>query len=86
MAKEYQLISGERVSYLDLSEEEQILAQGTRQQKISVSKKFWEEFSIRSYVKIELMDDPTLFFVDKVQTQGRLQRRISVPQKFWKEF
>jgi hypothetical protein len=65
---------------------ERVLAQGTRQRKISVSKKFWKEFPINSYVKIELMDDSTMFFVDKVQAQGKLQRRIPVPQKFWDEF
>lgn len=65
---------------------ERILAQGTRQRKISVSKKFWKEFPIDSYVKIELLDDSTMFFVDKVQAQGKLQRRIPVPQKFWNEF
>jgi hypothetical protein len=65
---------------------EKVLAQGTRQRKISVSKKFWKEFPINSYVKIELMDDSTMFFVDKVQAQGKLQRRIPVPQKFWDEF
>jgi len=65
---------------------ERVLAQGTRQRKISVSKKFWKEFPINSYVKIELLDDSTMFFVDKVQAQGKLQRRIPVPQKFWEEF
>jgi hypothetical protein len=65
---------------------ERVLAQGTRQRKISVSKKFWREFPINSYVKIELLDDSTMFFVDKVQAQGKLQRRIPVPMKFWNEF
>jgi hypothetical protein len=65
---------------------EKVLAQGKKQRKISVSKKFWREFPINSYVKIELLDDSTMFFVDKVQAQGKLQRRIPVPQKFWDEF
>ena len=65
---------------------EKIQAQGTRQRKISVSKKFWKEFPLGSLVKIELLDDPSLFFVDKVQAQGKLQRRIPVPMKFWEEF
>ena len=65
---------------------DKIQAQGTRQRKIPVLKKFWAEFPLNSYVKIELMDDPLLFFVDKVQAQGELQRRIPVPQKFWREF
>ena len=65
---------------------DKIQAQGTRQRKIPVLKRFWGEFPIDSYVKIELMDDPSLFFVDKVQAQGKLQRRIPVPQKFWPEF
>ena len=65
---------------------EKIQEQGTRQRKISVSKKFWDEFPIDSYVKIELLDNSRLFFVDKVQAQGLLQRRIPVPKKFWDEF
>ncbi len=65
---------------------DKILAQGERQRKLSVPKKFWGDFPIGSYVKIELLNDPTLFFVDKVQAQGKLQRRIPVPQKFWDEF
>jgi len=65
---------------------DKIQAQGTRQRKIPVLKKFWREFPLDSYVKIELMNDSSLFFVDKVQAQGRLQRRIPVPQKFWPEF
>lgn len=63
-----------------------IQAQGKRQRKIPVSKKFWQDFPLGSYVKIELMDDSGLFFVDKVQAQGEKQRRIPVPQKFWNEF
>lgn len=63
-----------------------IQAQGERQRKIPVSKKFWAEFPLDSYVKIELMDSSRLFFVDKVQAQGGKQRRIPVPQKFWEEF
>ena len=65
---------------------EKVLAQGTRQRKISLSKKFWKEFPINSYVKIGPLDNSTMFFVDKVQAQGKLQRRIPVPQKFWNEF
>ncbi len=49
-------------------------------------KKFWVEFPLCSYVKISLLDDPSLYFVDKVQAQGKIQRRIPVPQKFWEEF
>ena len=63
-----------------------ILAQGTRQRKIPVSKKFWADFTLNSYVKIELIDNPEIFYVDKVQAQGGKQRRIPVPQKFWDEF
>ena len=65
---------------------DKILAQGTRQRKISVPKKFWKDFPLNSYVKIERIDGSPLFFVDIVQAQGKLQRRIPVPQKFWKEF
>ena len=65
---------------------EKIQAQGTRQRKIPVPKKFWDEFPIDSYVKIELLDNPNLFFVDLVQAQGMIQRRIPVPKKFWNEF
>lgn len=65
---------------------EKIQAQGTRQRKISVSKKFWEEFPLGSYVKISLLDNESMFFVDIVQAQGALQRRIPVPMKFWDEF
>ena len=63
-----------------------IQAQGERQRKIPVSKKFWAEFPLDSYVKIELMDNSGLFFVDRIQAQGGKQRRIPVPQKFWGEF
>lgn len=65
---------------------EKIQAQGSRQRKILVPKKFWSEFPVHGYVKIELLDDASLFFVDRVQAQGTLQRRIPVPQKFWMEF
>ncbi len=65
---------------------DKILAQGTRQRKIPVPKKFWKNFPLNSYVKISLIDGSPLFFVDIVQAQGKLQRRIPVPQKFWKEF
>jgi len=65
---------------------DKIQAQGTRQRKIPLPKKFWSEFSLNSLVKIELIDDSSLFFVDKVQAQGKVQRRIPVPKKFWSEF
>ena len=65
---------------------DKIQAQGTRQRKIAVPKKFWVEFPLDSYVKISLLDDSSLYFVDKVQAQGKIQRRIPVPQKFWDEF
>tara|TARA_Y100000310_G_C20689015_1_gene820987 strand:+ start:3381 stop:3641 length:261 start_codon:yes stop_codon:yes gene_type:complete len=65
---------------------EKIQAQGTRQRKIPVLKKFWPEFPLHSLVKIELLDTSDLFFVDKVQAQGKKQRRIPVPHKFWDEF
>jgi len=32
------------------------------------------------------LDEPTLFFVDRVQAQGEKQRRIPLPQKFWQFF
>ncbi len=65
---------------------EKIQAQGLRQRKIPLLKKFWPEFPLHSLVKIELLDDSSMFFVDKVQAQGKLQRRIPVPLKFWEEF
>lgn len=65
---------------------DKIQAQGTRQRKIPLPKKFWNEFPPHSYVKIELIRYPALFFVERVQAQGKLQRRIPVPLKFWKEF
>ena len=65
---------------------EKIQAQGIRQRKLPVAKKFWKEFPLHSYVKISLLEDESMFFVDKVQAQGKLQRRIPVPQKFWEEF
>lgn len=65
---------------------DKIQAQGTRQRKIPLSKKFWREFPLDSMVKIELLDNPSLFYVDKVQAQGKKQRRIPLPQKFWEEF
>ncbi len=64
---------------------ETIQSQGTRQRKLSVPKKFWQNFPLNAIVKISLLDE-TLFFVDRVQAQGKLQRRIPVPKKFWKEF
>lgn len=60
--------------------------QGTRQRKIPVPKKFWEDFPIDSLIKIELINNPSFFYVEKVQAQGKLQRRIPLPLKFWKEF
>jgi hypothetical protein len=65
---------------------DRIQAQGTRQRKIPVPKKFWIDFPIDCFVKISLVDDEEMFFVDIVQAQGRVQRRIPVPQKFWDEF
>lgn len=65
---------------------EKIQAQGAKQRKIPVLKRFWQEFPIGSYVKITLLDQEQLFFVDVVQTQGKLQRKIPVPLKFWREF
>jgi hypothetical protein len=65
---------------------DKVLAQGTRQRKIPVSKKFWRDCPLDSYVKIELLDNSSIFFVDIVQAQGKFQRRIPVPQKFWDEF
>ncbi len=65
---------------------ERIQVQSTRQRKIPVPKKFWREFPLDSFVKIELLNDQTLFFVERVQAQGGLQRRIPLPQKFWAFF
>ena len=65
---------------------DKIQEQGARQRKIPLRKKFWKEFPLNSIVKIELLNDSSLFFVDKVQSQGKLQRRIPVPHKFWDEF
>ena len=65
---------------------DKVQAQGTRQRKIPLPKKFWGEFPIDSIVKVELVNDPTMFFVDKVQAQGKIQRRIPLPLKFWEEF
>jgi len=65
---------------------DKIQAQGTRQRKVPLPKKFWREFPLGSLVKVELIDDPSLFYVDKVQAQGKIQRRIPLPKKFWKEF
>ncbi|HIH10913.1 TPA: hypothetical protein HA241_01880 [Candidatus Woesearchaeota archaeon] len=63
-----------------------IQAQGTRQRKIPLPKKFWKEFTLDSLVKIELLTDSSFFYVDRVQAQGKNQRRIPLPQKFWNEF
>jgi len=65
---------------------DRIQAQGTRQRKIPLPKKFWREFPLDSIVKIELIGDISLFYVDKIQAQGKVQRRIPLPIKFWKEF
>ena len=65
---------------------DRVQAQGTKQRKIPVPKKFWKEFPLQSLVKIEVLDDPSLFFVDIIQSQGKIQRRIAVPQKFWTYF
>jgi len=65
---------------------EHIQAQGERQRKIPLPKKFWKHFPLNSIVKIELLEDHSLYYVDKVQAQGKLQRRIPVPLKFWEEF
>jgi hypothetical protein len=65
---------------------DRILAQGIRQRKIPVPKKFWKEFPIGSIVKIQLIGEDTLFYVDKVGAQGKVQRRIPLPKKFWDEF
>lgn len=65
---------------------DKIQAQGERQRKIPLPKKFWREFPLGSMVKVELMDDEALFYVDKVGAQGKVQRRIPVPLKFWEEF
>ena len=65
---------------------DRVQAQGIKQRKIPVRKKFWKEFPLQSLVKIEVLDDPSLFFVDIIQLQGKIQRRIAVPQKFWTYF
>ena len=65
---------------------DKIQAQGTRQRKIPLPKKFWREFPLEALVKIENLKNPSLFYVDKVQRQGKKQRRIPCPKKFWKEF
>ncbi|HIG93304.1 MAG: hypothetical protein QT02_C0001G0103 [archaeon GW2011_AR9] len=65
---------------------DRVQAQGAKQRKIPVPKKFWRDFSLDCFVKIELINDPAMFFVDTVQAQGKIQRRIPVPQKFWNQF
>jgi len=65
---------------------DKIQAQGRRQRKIPVPKKFWPDFPLQAYVQISLLNNSELFFVDLVQAQGKKQRRIPVPQKFWEEF
>ena len=65
---------------------DKILAQGKRQRKIPLPKKFWLDFPLDSMVVVSLLKDESLFYVDKVQAQGKLQRRIPLPYKFWKEF
>ena len=64
---------------------EKVQAQGERQRKLPVPKKFWKHFPLNSMVKITLLNKE-IFIVDRVQKQGKLQRRIPIPQKFWKEF
>ncbi|MBS3166284.1 hypothetical protein J4444_04130 [Candidatus Woesearchaeota archaeon] len=65
---------------------DRIQAQGTRQRKIPLPKKFWRDFPLDSLVKIELINNSQLFYVDRVQAQGKKQRRIPLPNKFWDEF
>jgi len=65
---------------------DRVQAQGTRQRKIPVPKKFWADFPLDSIVKVELVNDTSMFYVDKVQAQGKAQRRIPLPLKFWDEF
>ncbi|MBT5739471.1 hypothetical protein HOI26_00075 [Candidatus Woesearchaeota archaeon] len=65
---------------------EKIQAQGERQRKIPLLKRFWDEFPLDSYVRVELIENSSVYFVDFVLKQGSLQRKIPVPQKFWKEF
>jgi len=64
---------------------DRVQAQGKKQRKIPVPKKFWIEFPLKVMVKVELLEKPNVFYVDKVQSQGK-QRRIPLPQKFWDEF
>ncbi len=64
---------------------EKVQAQGERQRKLPVPKKFWEHFPLDSMVKITILETE-IFIVDRVQHQGKLQRRIPIPQKFWPEF
>lgn len=79
-------MSGFYLNYRSMYYVDKIQAQGSRQRKIPVPKKFWDEFQLDSLVKIELLDNSDLFYVDKVQAQGKVQRRIPLPQKFWDEF
>tara|TARA_Y100000031_G_scaffold93277_1_gene102358 strand:- start:404 stop:652 length:249 start_codon:yes stop_codon:yes gene_type:complete len=65
---------------------DRIQAQGKRQRKVPLPKKFWKEFPSGAMVKVELLDNPGLFYVEKVQAQGKIQRRIALPKKFWPEF
>lgn len=65
---------------------DRVQAQGTRQRKIPLPKKFWVDFPLDSIVKVELVNNPSMFYVDKVQAQGKMQRRIPLPLKFWEEF
>ncbi len=65
---------------------DKVQAQGEKQRKVPVPRKFWLDFPINSFVKISLLSNPTIFYVDKVLAQGTKQRRIPIPQKFWKLF
>lgn len=65
---------------------DKVQAQGTRQRKIPLPRKFWKECPLHSLVKIELVNNASLYYVDKVQAQGKVQRRIPLPKKFWDEF
>ena len=65
---------------------DRVQAQGKRQRKIPLPKKFWKDFPLDCFVKIELIRDSSMFFVDTIQAQGKIQRRIPVPQKFWHQF
>ncbi|PIN87760.1 hypothetical protein COV12_02205 [Candidatus Woesearchaeota archaeon CG10_big_fil_rev_8_21_14_0_10_32_24] len=65
---------------------DKVQAQGEKQRKIPVPKKFWVDFPLDSWVKVSLLNDESIFFVDIIQEQGKIQRRIPLPQKFWDLF